>query len=151
MFIVKRSTNHCSLCSIREVVPPLEHPKVVTRFSQHTLPWHFFCSPNVSTVLHTPTTQVQCHWFSFAIVNMINLSYPAQIPLSVWSAPRTSRDPRRRDWNMIIYSYVSWGNVVSVWPWEKACFFFLKLRFLLRERICFNGLALTACRTACWF
>ena len=77
---------------------------------------------------------------------MINLSYPAQILLSVWSAPRTSqylrmtkRDPRRRDWNMIIYPYVSWGNVVSVWPWEKGCFF-LKLRFLLRERICFNGL-----------
>ena len=33
----------------------------------------------------------------------------------------------------------------------KGLFFFLKLRFLLRERICFNGLALTACRTACWF
>ena len=27
------------------------------------------------------------------------------------------RGPWRRDWNMIIYSYVCWGIVVSVWPW----------------------------------
>ena len=80
-----------------------------------------------------------------------------QIPFSVWSAQRTSRylrmtkrDPCRRDWNMIIYSYVCWGNVVSVWQWEKAWFFF-KLRSLLSERICFNGPVLAAYSTACWF
>ena len=155
MFIVKKvhqSCDHCCLCSIGQVVPPLEHPKVVRKLPQgcHDI---FFLFSKCLTYSHNAS--------AVSLIFFCDSEYDQSLVLRsrfpVWSAPRTSRylrmtksDPCRRDWNMIILFICLLRQCRKCSTVGKSLIFF-KLRFLLRERICFNGPVLAPFRTACLF
>ena len=103
----KRSTNHCCLCSIGQVVPPLEHPKVVRKLPQGCHDISFLFSKCLSCLTYSHNAS------AVSLIFFCNSEYDQSLVLRsrfpVWSAPRTSRylrmtksDPCRRDWNMII-------------------------------------------------
>ena len=126
MFIVKKVHQSVSDRS-RQVVPPLEHPKVVT--SSHNVDTTFFLfSKCLSWLTHSHNASAVSLIFfcdseydqSLVPRSRFLLGHYKERPdICAWQkgTPEDEIETRLSD------SYVCWSNVVSVWPWEKACFF----------------------------